>query len=420
MPIEEQLLPSKELKPYYETVTWLYVCRTFKEAQAKDQEALRTHDRFGISSWPQMFLFDPADDRVLATPPRQLAGFRATFDRVLSAWQRPGAAVLGKGRAIDASLKEARSQLADPDTAAASAARKRLESIASTKDSFEGWLEARELLAGGRLPAVWQEALDDPDPRVRALALEALTAGGHARNANDDHEEKAKDNDLRQRIEALLADPEQDVVVRIRALAWARRADREAVRKHARALLALPNDPLRYSVLEFLAEPPGPEVGSDRGADLGPVLVDIVKGAGKEIPSRNPNILRMRAITALETCGDRAAIPALSKILENGSLNNVITRLVPGALAHIGKRLPRADRREIGALLVDALPPAVTASASRDERLSTAMAAKVHEAVLVLTNPTDAPQKPVAAPRSWSEDDRTDLRRKLSMLLRKL
>src|SRR5690606_9886309 len=151
-------------------------------------------------------------------------------------------------------------------------ARKRLESVASTKDPFEGWLEARELLAGGRLPTVWQEALDDPDPRVRALALEALTA-------DDDHKKRAEDNDLCRRIEALLADPEQDVVVRIRALAWARRADREAVRKHAPALLAVPNDPLRYSVLEFLAEPPAPEAGHGKGPDLGPVLVAIVKGA---------------------------------------------------------------------------------------------------------------------------------------------
>ena len=64
MPIEKQLLPDKDLRPFYQKVTWLYVCRRFKSGDAKDVEALRNHDRFGISSWPQMFLFDPRDDRI--------------------------------------------------------------------------------------------------------------------------------------------------------------------------------------------------------------------------------------------------------------------------------------------------------------------------------------------------------------------
>jgi len=89
VPIEEQLLPNKALQRFYGKVSWLYVCRTFKKDQEKDREALRTHDRFGISSWPQMFLFDPRTDRVLGEPPRDLKGFTATFDRVLARWKKP-------------------------------------------------------------------------------------------------------------------------------------------------------------------------------------------------------------------------------------------------------------------------------------------------------------------------------------------
>ena len=74
MPLDEQLLPNPALKPWYDRVTWLFVSRNFK-LDDKDKEALRTHDRFGISSWPQMIVFDPVDDRVLLDAPRDLAGF---------------------------------------------------------------------------------------------------------------------------------------------------------------------------------------------------------------------------------------------------------------------------------------------------------------------------------------------------------
>ena len=72
------MLPNKALRPYYRKITWLYICRTFKKTP-KDLEALRTHDRFGISLWPQMFVFDPADDAVLKKTPRKLGGFMAAF-----------------------------------------------------------------------------------------------------------------------------------------------------------------------------------------------------------------------------------------------------------------------------------------------------------------------------------------------------
>ena len=57
------------MKAHYGRVTWLFVSRNFKDDE-KDREAARTHDRFGISSWPQLVLFDPRDDAVLAFMPR--------------------------------------------------------------------------------------------------------------------------------------------------------------------------------------------------------------------------------------------------------------------------------------------------------------------------------------------------------------
>ena len=58
------MLPHEDLAPWYEKAVWLYVCRTWHEDEA-DLEAARIHDRFGVTSWPHLFLVDPADDRVL-------------------------------------------------------------------------------------------------------------------------------------------------------------------------------------------------------------------------------------------------------------------------------------------------------------------------------------------------------------------
>ena len=70
-------------------MVWLFVNRNFAWQRKRsgkafkekdipaDMEALRTHDRFGISSWPQMIVFDPRDNKVLEKPPRTLKGLTA-------------------------------------------------------------------------------------------------------------------------------------------------------------------------------------------------------------------------------------------------------------------------------------------------------------------------------------------------------
>ena len=165
MPIEEQLLPSKELQPYYDKVSWLYVCRLFKDGDPKDIEAVRSHDRFGVSSWPQMMLFDPATDRVIQSPPRQLERFKRTFDDVLRDWQ-PSVEVGEKGRQIAAQMAEAKDLL---KRGKKGPARKILQEFAAGEDAFEARHEARELLREHKSlkRGTLLEQLNDSDERVR-------------------------------------------------------------------------------------------------------------------------------------------------------------------------------------------------------------------------------------------------------------
>ncbi|MCB9869133.1 MAG: HEAT repeat domain-containing protein [Planctomycetes bacterium] len=383
MPIEEQLLPSKKLQPYYTRVTWLYVCRTFKK-DAHDREAERTHDRFGISSWPQMLVFDPRTDAQLATPPRHLAGFLATFDRVLAAWRAPDAAQQRSGVALAKELARLRQGLAGDGRARAI---RRLHELAAKPDAFGGWLEARELLRDAGALQGAPAPLHDPDHRQVALALEAALRG----EAGVDPREHTH---LLALVRSSAAPPE----VRQRAFAVLDKA-KAATSDAITALLTAPNDCLRYAALQSLATRPDPHQCA--------ALVDLVQHAGGAgHPSRNPNVVRIRAVQALAGCGDVTAIDALIPLL-TGSPNNSLTRLVPATLGTIAKRLPELRPRILGAFL-KAVPAAVdppqTRAAQTQERLALAMARALAAAASTATGAR------VPAPgRRWSEQVRTSL-----------
>jgi len=81
-------------------VTWLFANRNFAwdhrdeilsgpapdlaavpDSVTADLEALRIHDRFGISSWPQMIACDPRDMRLFGSPERTVESVEALLDR---------------------------------------------------------------------------------------------------------------------------------------------------------------------------------------------------------------------------------------------------------------------------------------------------------------------------------------------------
>lgn len=358
---------------------------------AADREALRTHDRFGISSWPQMIVFDPRDHRVLATPPRSLAGVEAAFTRAVKAGPRPAAA----GKRIASAAAEARRL---HSAGKKREAIRRAEAMASKRDHFLGWLEARALLrdwAGGKQRKL-EERLADPDPMVRVIVLEEiylkLPAGGKARSRQAKLPQE-------ERILELLVDDREDIVVRLRALWCLGEARPRRVAEHAAKLLEVSNDPFRYRVLQALGDAPDPQ--------LSRVLVKLFKQAGGAVPSKNPNVLRINTARVLAKVGDASAVAALAEVARAADDRNGLTGVVVEALGAIGSRARPAVCREVVAILLESFPPPLADPRAKRRRL--ALVKKIAAALAVASGRKRLP----APPAVWSEQDRSAYLRSL-------
>lgn len=136
------MLPSPDLAPVYDRVTWVYVNRDFSGTPS-DRAAERIMLRFGLSSYPHLLLVDPGDFTVLEEigrskpqlpsalqSQRQLAWTKAAVDR----YQRAERKAIRLEQAQDAS--QALAALEDEDLvvrtrAVEIAAKKRPEALAS-------------------------------------------------------------------------------------------------------------------------------------------------------------------------------------------------------------------------------------------------------------------------------------------------
>lgn len=74
------MLPNAALRPAYDKAVWLYVYQDFSHSPA-DRAAERIALRFGVTSFPQLFLADPETLRVLADTGRSAASFLAAVNR---------------------------------------------------------------------------------------------------------------------------------------------------------------------------------------------------------------------------------------------------------------------------------------------------------------------------------------------------
>ena len=70
-----------------------------------DMEALRIHDRFGISSWPQMIVMDPRDDRVIGMPERTVESVTGLFDSAIREIPDPGRKARRLHRRLDKAIR---------------------------------------------------------------------------------------------------------------------------------------------------------------------------------------------------------------------------------------------------------------------------------------------------------------------------
>ncbi len=77
--MEGGLLSSPDLAPLYDRAAWMYLFQDFSGSDA-NRRAERVAIRFGITAWPQHFLIDPTDLRVIGSTGRKLATFQEAFE----------------------------------------------------------------------------------------------------------------------------------------------------------------------------------------------------------------------------------------------------------------------------------------------------------------------------------------------------
>ena len=274
------MLPHPDLKEAYDKIVWVYVFRDFSKSK-EDLAAERISLRMGVTSWPQIFLVDPATMKVVRQTGRKVKSFLAAVrdtkvepQRTLAAWERVRDA---EQRAIDFTKR--------PTTATAT------------------------------------KLLDDDDIVVRTLALNHLAASKPA-----------------------------------------------VVAKRAVELLTVPNDSFRYTVCQVLRE-----AGDTKAA---PALEAIVE---KPANSRNPNVLRIRAVQALATCGTAKSVDAIAPWAQTGHYFNGLTGIAVDTLAALAKR-HKSARKKVDAVLKKAYPPIPVQREKRAMRACVALAKRVHKA----------------------------------------
>ena len=360
-----------------------------------DMEALRIHDRFGISSWPQMIVMDPRDDRVIGMPERTVESVTGLFDRAIDEIPDPGSGA----RRLHRRLRRA---LRFYDRGDWSEGGRRLIELSRTIDPWLVWLDAsrmyRALSINPRLVSSSIDSerstpdVDDPDPAWRAFSLERyLLVLEDIEQFSQLDVEYGYDDRL---IRAVLYD--EDIVVRLRALRCLALTEPSMIMEHAAELLQVPNDPLRYEVLSVIERMPNPT--------LGPDLIRLFAGAGKNIPSMNPNVLRINTVRCLRESGDEGCVEVLLSEVSEPNPRNYLHGLIIETVAEIALRGDDTLRkRTVGDLLLS-FPAAMEASEGDEEalarelRISLTFVRKVRSALIRLSGREDLP----ALPEEWS------------------
>ena len=164
-----------------------------------------------------------------------------------------------------------------------------------------------------------------------------------------------------------------DVVVRTVAAKLLAEEKPGVLVEHAAALLKTDSDPFRYLVLEALKK-----AGDAQAA---PHLEALVKDPQ---PSMNPNVVRIRAVQALATCGRVESIAVIAPHATSGVYFNGLTGIAIDALAALAKRYPDAAS-EVARLLRTGYPQVPkpdpdSKMGMRHHRAATALARRIHKA----------------------------------------
>jgi hypothetical protein len=158
------------------------------------------------------------------------------------------------------------------------------------------------------------------------------------------------------------------------------------IAQRAKELLAVPNDGLRYHVLQAIAS-----TGDDSAAEQ---VAELVRNPA---PSRNFNVLRYHAINALAVCGDATAVEVIAPhTLETA--RNSTTRAAVLALMKLAERYPECKAAVVRQLAISFPEPE-----DGVERLVRSHAELVHTSLAALTG------REVPFPESYDAAARRDL-----------
>ena len=130
----------------------------------------------------------------------------------------------------------------------------------------------------------------------------------------------------------------------------------------------MPNDPFRYTVCKVLKD-----AGDTKAAAALEALVT------KPEQSRNPNVLRIRAVQALATCGTAKSVDVVAPWAQTGAYFNGLTGIAVDTLAALAKR-HKSARKKVDAALKKAYPPVPVQREARAMRACVALAKRVHKA----------------------------------------
>jgi hypothetical protein len=183
---------------------------------------------------------------------------------------------------------------------------------------------------------------------------------------------------------------DEDIVVRYQAFQFLVAQEPKTVVARAGDLLQVSHDPFRYEVCEFLGK-----LGDRNAKNSLELLVANPKN------SRNPNVLRMNAVTALGSCGDLASVSVIQPFAASGDYLNGLTRTSVTALVNIAARNPNA--REKVRDVLKASYPKPPSSSERDAGYCLQLAKHVHESLAKVTG------KSVPFPATYDESARERL-----------
>jgi len=212
-------------------------------------------------------------------------------------------------------------------------------------------------------------------------------AAAERRRAADRRASKLRDS--RSVKAATKALEDADVLVVHRALEILGKKAPAAVAKRAARLLAIPNDLIRFATCAALAKAPDPAANE--------ALESLVS---EPEPSRNPNVLRIRAVEALAASGDAGSVQAIAPHAASGDYRNGLTGRAIDALAGIAER-HRDAREAVKAALVPGFP--APGGDGREQRMSVALAKRVHAALEKVTG------RKAPFPDRWDAESRKKL-----------